>query len=114
MNGHTPPHVTPIILLLGQNAEIHFNERVNKISLGGNASSTTYIVCIKKYIFISSDWYNQIPNYSLMILTHFFIWFHNLWTSRVWTYENDTNTHLATFKAFEIKIKSVLNSLINN
>ena len=72
MNGHTPPHVTPIILLLGQNAEIHFNERVNKISLGGNASSTTYIVCIKKYIFISSDWYNQIPNYSLMILTHFF------------------------------------------
>ena len=50
MNGHTPPHVTPIILLLGQNAEIHFNERVNKISLGGNASSTTYIgvVCIKK------------------------------------------------------------------
>ena len=26
------PHVTPIILLLGQNAEIHLNERVNKIS----------------------------------------------------------------------------------
>ena len=78
MNGHTPPHVTPIILLLGQNAEIHFNERVNKISLGGNASSTTYIgvVCIKNiYIYISSDWYNQIPNYSLMILTHFLFYF---------------------------------------
>ena len=107
MNGHTPPHVTPIILLLGQNAEIHFNERVNKISLGGNASSTTYIGSLYKkiYIYISSDWYNQIPNYSLMILTHFLFDFK---TSRVWTYENDTNTHLSTFKAFDIKIKKCI------
>ena len=81
MNGHTPPHVTPIILLLGQNAEIHFNERVNKISLGGNASSTIvhYLhrcsLYKKIYIYISSDWYNQIPNYSLMILTHFLFYF---------------------------------------